>query len=515
MQTALIEAVSTGRTDVINTLVESHADEVDLNLVDSATGNTPLHVACAQGHTDCVRFLLRQGCRSDVRNLEGLLPYEVATQEVRRAFFQELLQHVATGNVGGVELLIHCGVDLNQGDGTVNEAALLHWAASFAQPHAMLKLLVRHGADPNLQNKHGSTPLHEAVVNRSVDSAVSLVKLGAKLDVRNEEGQTPLELCDELGLEEMKEVLRDVKVGAEEEEEEEGEVAAQRGSGEVKREEDELAKWQRMCEEKDMVMATLRETIETLLQEKGILKYVKRLQEQLEQLEKSLKASENKVEHLTKLYNQRDDDLETALRDNAMLRSAIHDKEERLLKMLESSHTPSKDKEKTDAHENGGLALASPQVRENGHDPKSIEQAALVFERDRLARELENERRQRYEEARIHLAYANELRKELELTRQQLDSRTIVLQEGISDRRQRSKRAERRQTLFEMIYYTIFPSEEIEEDDGEGGIGMEVVPPEVFDDKNGKSSPTASQEGKDPSTKDVIVQDVNLELNVV
>ena len=515
MQAALVEAASTGRTDVINTLLEAHSDEVDINLIDDSSGNSPLHEACIAGQTDSVRFLLRQGCRSDTRNVDGKLPYEVATEEVQRAFFQELLQHVATGNLDGVKLLIHCGLDLNQGDGTVNEASLLHWAASFAQPHAMLELLVRNGANPSLQNRHGSTPLHEAVVNRSIDSAASLRKLGAGLDVENAEGQTPVDICEELGLEEMKAVLESTEIGDDSEREDILAVSTgeedDTGVASVvsPREEDELGRWKRLCEEKDLVLSTLRETIETLLQEKGILKYVKRLQEQLELLEQSLKASESKVEHLTQLYNQRDADLETALRDNAMLRSAIHDKEERLLKMLESSHTPSKQGDDTKVVQNGANV-----VKLNGHVPNGSQESALQFERDRLARELENERRQRYEEARIHLAYANELRKELELTRQQLDSRTIVLQEGITDGRQRSKRAEKRQTLFEMIYYTIFPSDDTVEEDG-GEVKAGDVPPEVFATKEEELRQGVAQETQDPSTKDIIVQDVNLELNVV
>lgn len=124
MEDALFEACKSGRTDVVKQLLEDHEAEIDV--VDDE-GNTPLHVACIGEHVDCVRALLRLKCKVDVKNIEEKLSYEYGNSEIQRAFQQELLQHVATGNAEGVQDLIYCGADLDEGDGTLHDATLLHW----------------------------------------------------------------------------------------------------------------------------------------------------------------------------------------------------------------------------------------------------------------------------------------------------------------------------------------------------------------------------------------------------
>jgi len=101
-----------------------------------------------------------------------------------------------------------------------------------------------------------------------------------------------------------------------------------------------------------------------------------------------------------------------------------------------------------------------------------VDVSLLKVERDRLARELENERRHRYEEARIHLAYSNELRKELDATRQRLESRGIILQEGdnkpqsSSVLKKRPKSDSESRGFLSFLYYTFWGDEEDYYDSG-------------------------------------------------
>jgi len=57
----------------------------------------------------------------------------------------------------------------------------------------MLPVLLQHGADPNAAGKKSKYPLHIAVENRDIESVKTLKSNGAKTDVKNGEGQTPLE----------------------------------------------------------------------------------------------------------------------------------------------------------------------------------------------------------------------------------------------------------------------------------------------------------------------------------
>ena len=81
--------------------------------------------------------------------------------------------------------------------------------------------------------------------------------------------------------------------------------------------------------------------------------------------------------------------------------------------------------------------------------------AELKTERDKLARELERERRDRYAEARMHLQYMNQLRKELQRTQEQLKSRTNLFEHELSKIQGTNKGTLR--AILNAVWYTIFP----------------------------------------------------------
>jgi hypothetical protein len=62
--------------------------DVDVNLVETQNGNTPLHLAAIVGRTDVLHYLLALATIDDtIRNLEGLDPMEVSkTPEITQIF---------------------------------------------------------------------------------------------------------------------------------------------------------------------------------------------------------------------------------------------------------------------------------------------------------------------------------------------------------------------------------------------------------------------------------------------
>ena len=110
-----------------------------------------------------------------------------------------------------LERWIELGADLharNQRGETV-----LHLLASSKSGHAMLVRVLKDGADPNVQDLHGSSPLHCVVKayweypERKLAMLKALLSAGARSDPRNERGSTPLAQACALGNDAAVEVL--------------------------------------------------------------------------------------------------------------------------------------------------------------------------------------------------------------------------------------------------------------------------------------------------------------------
>ena len=103
---------------------------------------------------------------------------------------EEGLWHAArTGDLAAMKRYIIEGADVNEPDESLNISPLA-WSASHGQTEAT-RLLIENGADVNLKDDNGSTPLHGAVVFGRADVAKLLVENGANLQVRNNDGGTP------------------------------------------------------------------------------------------------------------------------------------------------------------------------------------------------------------------------------------------------------------------------------------------------------------------------------------
>ena len=75
-----------------------------------------------------------------------------------------------------------------------------------------VRTLLNDGADPNVHDKHGNTPLHNAAVAGSVDKAQLLFECGANLEAHNRFGRTPLHSACDIGWPEVVKIL--VRLGA-------------------------------------------------------------------------------------------------------------------------------------------------------------------------------------------------------------------------------------------------------------------------------------------------------------
>ncbi len=110
-----------------------------------------------------------------------------------------------SGNIDLVRKILKTDVDPDERDSFGGTA--LH-AAMFQKSTEIITLLINHGFDVNAQGlSNGYTPLHDAVWANNLPAAKLMVAAGAKLDIKNHEGQTPMEKAKSEGKKELVDFL--------------------------------------------------------------------------------------------------------------------------------------------------------------------------------------------------------------------------------------------------------------------------------------------------------------------
>jgi ankyrin repeat protein len=226
--TALLFAAREGHLAAARALLESGAD---INQVSPADKTSPLVMAIMNGHYDLAKFFLDYSADPKLANNLGLTPLyaTIDVQWAPKAWFPQPV--TGQENITYLDLikaLLEDGADPNArlgkklwfrafGDHSwVDTAgATAFWRAAQSSDLDALRLLVAQGADPNLPNSVGDTPLMVAAgigwgANYSVnapDSWMAAVKycvqLGADVNATDEKGYTPLHGAAYIGNNEM------------------------------------------------------------------------------------------------------------------------------------------------------------------------------------------------------------------------------------------------------------------------------------------------------------------------
>jgi HEAT repeat protein len=98
-----------------------------------------------------------------------------------------------------VKLLLERGVDVNTTAQSKERNTPLHLGA-LQGGFEVVRLLLEHGANPNLLNAAGDTPLHAAIAgDEEIEVVKALVEGGARLDIPNQDGMTPVRVTARRG----------------------------------------------------------------------------------------------------------------------------------------------------------------------------------------------------------------------------------------------------------------------------------------------------------------------------
>lgn len=168
------------------------ASGADVNATDSR-GDTPLHKAADEGLADVAKILIAND--SDVN---------------AKAFRDETPLHKAVDDVDVAKILILNGADVNA-KSLLHGLTPLHDAAYVGQEE-VVKILIDNGAEVNTKTLiEGNTALHRAVFcgENSVSVCKVLIERGADVNVRNSAGATPLQQAIKLNETQVVTLLRE------------------------------------------------------------------------------------------------------------------------------------------------------------------------------------------------------------------------------------------------------------------------------------------------------------------
>lgn len=177
-RSAIHFAANGGFMDVTKWIVEQ--DLSMASLVDE-TGETPLKLAILSNHADLAKYLVEQGA------------------PVREVYNGVSAMQIASGysTVDMLQYLVDHGGDVKRGTGG-DIGSPLHWATCHNHS-ANVRFLLEHGADPNVENSSGSSPLLIACINTNATIIQLLLDAGADPTVSLPGGITALHIVSETG----------------------------------------------------------------------------------------------------------------------------------------------------------------------------------------------------------------------------------------------------------------------------------------------------------------------------
>ncbi|KAL7300569.1 hypothetical protein TKK_0006563 [Trichogramma kaykai] len=196
-------ACNYGCADVVEKFLDH--SQVDLNCLLPETGDSPLHLALYGYHHEVVKRLLRAGIDPNSTNKDELKPLHVISKTDKKNYFTELFFNLSD------EMNQPLQVDAQDKFGRTP----LHYAVESSKQYCTetVQALLKRGANPNILDKNGMTPLHVCCQKKCVDLAIMLFKhcddkyRPLQINTRDKFGKTPLHYAVEQQDEELFEIL--------------------------------------------------------------------------------------------------------------------------------------------------------------------------------------------------------------------------------------------------------------------------------------------------------------------
>ncbi|XP_036364630.1 fibronectin type 3 and ankyrin repeat domains 1 protein isoform X1 [Octopus sinensis] len=172
---ALMTTAKLGQTDIMEMLLSFNAS-VDTK---DESGKTALMHACFHGQLPAVKILIAHGALFDDYDLGGSSAIHYA---------------IDSCNCELIEWIFKSGADVNCRDRNAGWTPLIR-CASLTGNSIVAMVLIRNGADVNLQDSDGKTCLMIAVVNGHQQLVEVLLENNADISILNKSGRTAYEMA--------------------------------------------------------------------------------------------------------------------------------------------------------------------------------------------------------------------------------------------------------------------------------------------------------------------------------
>lgn len=178
-RSALMVAAELGNNDVVSLLLADPRALVD-DYDDQ--GSTSLHIAVCRAQFNVVETLLDHGADTEAKDRFGEAPIFAAARNGLFTILRLLIKYKAEWK-----------------SRAVGEENLLHYVSKYGDHHLIVRYILEElkGLDIDARDGRGGVALHQAARFNCIKTVEILLEFGARTDIRDETGRTPLEVAEQ------------------------------------------------------------------------------------------------------------------------------------------------------------------------------------------------------------------------------------------------------------------------------------------------------------------------------